>query len=135
MQQRVGDERGSMAVEVIVLVPILLLMLMLIVAFGRYVSAQGDAQAIARDAVRAATLERTSADALDAARQVAEASAPSSMTCRPAELSGTFQAGEVIGVDLTCTVSFADLTVPGLPGSTTITATSSAPLDEYRRSG
>ncbi|WP_200829752.1 TadE/TadG family type IV pilus assembly protein, partial [Cellulomonas algicola] len=68
-----GDDRGSMAVEVVVLIPVLLLVALLVVAAGRYASAEGEAEAIARDAVRAATLERDGASALAAARATAAA--------------------------------------------------------------
>ena len=48
------DERGSMAVEVVILAPVLLMFVMLVVAGGRYVGVQGDIEAAARDAARAA---------------------------------------------------------------------------------
>ena len=77
-------DRGSMAVEIVVLVPVLLAMLFLIVAFGRYVSAEGDTQAMARDAVRAATLERDRDSAVAAARAVAASAVPPSVGTRRA---------------------------------------------------
>lgn len=128
-----GTDRGSMAVEVVVLVPVLLLMLLLVVAIGRYVSAEGQAQAVARDAVRAATLERDPDSALAAARAVAAAAVPPSMTCRPVTLHGAFVAGAAVRVDVDCTVSWSDLGLIGLPGTADVGATSSAPLDLYRR--
>lgn len=130
-----GDDRGSMAVEVVVLVPILVMMMFLVVAFGRYVSAQGEAQAMARDAVRAATLERSSDTALAAARAMASASTPDSLTCEDATMTGVFAAGERITVEVRCTVSFSDLGLPGLPGTATVTGASTAPLDSWRRTG
>lgn len=128
-----GSDRGSMAVEVVVLVPTLLLMLLLVVAIGRYVSAEGQAQAIARDAVRAATLERDPDSALAAARSVATASVPPSMTCAPVTLGGAFVAGGNVSIDVDCTVSWSDLGLIGLPGTADIAASSTAPLDLYRR--
>ncbi len=50
-----------MAVELVVLIPVLIMFVMLFVACGRYVAVQGDMQATARDAVRAASLQRDSA--------------------------------------------------------------------------
>ena len=35
------DERGSMAVEIVILTPVLMMFVMLIVACGRYVAVQG----------------------------------------------------------------------------------------------
>ncbi|GEL98895.1 TadE/TadG family type IV pilus assembly protein [Cellulomonas terrae] len=128
-------DRGSMAVEIVVLVPVLLAMLFLIVAFGRYVSAEGDAQAMARDAVRAATLERDRDSAVVAARTVAASAVPPSLTCRPAALRGVFEQGATLTVDVDCTVSWSELGFIGLPGTARVEASSSAPLDEYRRTG
>ncbi|WP_456789704.1 TadE family protein [Cellulomonas sp. P5_C5] len=128
-------ERGSMAVEIVVLVPVLLAMIFLIVAFGRYVAAEGDTEAMARDAVRAATLERDRDSAVDAARAVAASAVPSTMNCRPAELRGVFANGEMLTVDVDCTISWSELGFIGLPGTARVEASSSAPLDEYRRTG
>jgi len=124
-----------MAVEIVMLVPLLVMMMFLVVAFGRYVSAEGEAQALARDAVRAATLERDVDAALVAARSMAAAAAPASLACDPAELSGAFVQGGVVTVDVQCTVSFEDLGLVGLPGSATVTGSSTSPLDQYRRVG
>lgn len=122
-----------MAVEVVVLVPALLLILMLIVAMGRFVTTQGDVHAAAREAVRAATLARDVDSARAAARDAAEASLPANADCAPATLGGTFAAGEVVTVHLDCQVSWAGLAPIGLTGSVTVSADSSAPLDRYRR--
>ena len=68
-----SNERGSMAVEVVVIAPILVLVLMLVVAFGRYADRKGDVEAIARDAARAATLTRDVYQAQAAANGVVTA--------------------------------------------------------------
>jgi len=133
---RTGDDRGSMAVEVVLLVPVLVAMMFLVVAFGRYVSAEGEVQALARDAVRAATFERSSDAALAAARAMAGAAAPDSLDCEPATMSGAFVAGSQITVEVSCVVSFAELGLMGLRGSATVTGTSTAPLEcGMRRDG
>lgn len=124
-----------MAVEVVVLVPALLMMLLLVVAFGRYVSAEGDVQASAREAVRAATLERDRPSAVAAAQATAAASLPDSLTCRPATLEGDFVAGGVLSVRVDCDVSWSDLGFIGLTGTAHVEATGTAPLDTYRRTG
>ncbi|MCV2394549.1 pilus assembly protein [Actinotalea sp. M2MS4P-6] len=121
-----------MAVEVVVLVPVMLGLLLLVVAMGRFVSAQGVATSLARDAVRAASLERDADSALDVARRTA-AAAPGGLTCSPAELDGAFAAGGVVTVVLDCRVSWDQLGFIGLPGSVRVTGTSSAPIDVYRR--
>jgi len=128
-----GDDRGSMAVEVVVLVPILLLVLSLIVGFGRYVSTQGDARAVAREAVRAATIARSQATAAVAAQQAADASTPDDLRCDPVDLGGTYEPGGIITVTVRCRVSWAGLADIGLLGGAEVTATSAAPLDRFRR--
>ncbi len=35
-------------------------------------------------------------------------------------------------VTVTCTVNLSDLSIPGVPGSRTITATAGSPVDAYR---
>jgi Flp pilus assembly protein TadG len=128
------DERGSMAVEIVILTPVLMMFVMLIVSGGRYVAVQGDIQATARDAVRAASLERDAASARAAAGQVIGQSLDADTTCSGFSLSG-FAPGGTARVDLNCSVSYAGLGLIGLPGSVGVDAASSAPIDVYRRTG
>lgn len=129
-----GRERGSMAVEIVILIPVLLAVMMLIVAFGRYVDTRGTVEAVARDAVRAASLERDPLAAANVAQAIADQTLPDSTTCQPVSISGTFAAGEIITVQLTCQVSYQGLGLLGLPGSAPVSGASSAPLDVHRRS-
>jgi Flp pilus assembly protein TadG len=123
-----------MAVEIVILIPVLLAFLMLVVAFGRFVSARGDVEAAARDAVRAASLERTAGDA-DAAARATVSATLTRPGCRAPALSGAFVAGGIVTVTLTCSVPMADLGLIGVPGSLSINASSAAPLDTFRRTG
>ena len=123
-----------MAVEVVILTPVLMMFVMLIAAGGRYVAVQGDIQATARDAVRAASLERSAAEAHAAASSVMQQSLDDATNCRPLALSG-FAPGGIARVDLDCEVSDAGLGLIGLPGSVRIQAVSQAPIDVYRRTG
>jgi Flp pilus assembly protein TadG len=123
-----------MAIEVVILAPILIMFIMIVVAFGRYVVVRGDVEAASRDAVRAASFERDPGSAINAASQTAQATL-TKWTCTPTAMGGQFQAGGVISVTLSCQVPYGDLGLIGLPGSITVTATSDAPLDLYRRTG
>jgi hypothetical protein len=123
-----------MAVEIVILTPVLMMFVMLIAACGRYVAVQGDIQATARDAVRAASLERTVDAAHVAASQIVQQSLDEGTTCRPLGLSG-FTSGGIVRVDLDCEVSYAGLGLIGLPGSARVQAMSQAPIDVYRRTG
>ena len=64
-----GSERGTMSIEMVVLVPVLLLITMVAVAGGRIVSAQGMVEAASRDAARAASMERSVGAASTAANR------------------------------------------------------------------
>ena len=130
---RLGGDGGSMAVEVVILVPALLMVMLLVVAFGRYVTAEGDVQAAAREAVRAATLERDEASARAAAQRAADAVLPPTLACRPVVLSGAFASGGTLSVEVSCDVSWADLGMIGLSGVASVSGESAAPLDTYRR--
>lgn len=88
---------------------------------------------MARDAVRAASLQRDYGSASAAAQAIVESSTPPGVSCGQASLGGTFAAGEIITVEVSCKVSFDGLGFIGLPGSATLTGESSAPLDVLRR--
>ncbi|MFI7586914.1 TadE/TadG family type IV pilus assembly protein [Spongisporangium articulatum] len=132
MIRRRGPDRGSMAVETVLVAPVLVAFLLLVVAFGRYVAIRGEVEAATRDAVRAASLERSPAAARREANRTAAATLDG-RDCTAVGLGGAFVAGGTITTTLRCKVSFDQLGLLGLPGSVSVTATSSAPLDVYRR--
>lgn len=133
MQPR--DERGSMAVEVVFMIPILVLFMLLVVAGGRYVSVRADMEAAARDAARAASLQRSDGDARTAASSAANAALDGFATCRMSQFDPepAFQAGGSVEVTIDCDVPNDGLGLLGLSGSVSMSATGSAPLDTYRR--
>jgi Flp pilus assembly protein TadG len=108
---------------------------MLIVACGRYVAVKGDMEATARDAARAASLERELAPARSAAGVVVENSLDRDTRCRATQVGGDFRAGGIVTVQLDCQVSYDGLGLIGLPGSVAVVASSSAPIDPFRRTG
>jgi Flp pilus assembly protein TadG len=125
-----------MAIEVIFLTPVLLLFTLLVVACGRYVAVQGELQALTRDAARAASLQRSLGAATGAARDAVAAEKPAGVVCGGIDVSGSFAPStqvQVVTTRLTCTVSYGQLGLLGLPGGKDLTQTSSAPLDVYRR--
>lgn len=124
-----------MAVEIVIMAPILLMFVLVVVAFGRYVAVRGDVEAASRDAVRAASFERSSGAAAQVAALTAEASLNGRWSCTPTQLGGQFGAGDIVSITLSCQVPYTDLGLIGLRGSKTVTATSQAPLDLYRRTG
>lgn len=128
-------DAGMMAVEMVLLAPVMVGFLLLVIAFGRYVAVRGEVEAASRDAVRAASLERSSGEAQSAASRTANASLAGRWRCAPVQLGGEFVAGGTITVQLECAVPLSGLGLLGLPGSVTVEGASSAPLDLYRRTG
>jgi Flp pilus assembly protein TadG len=123
-----------MAVELVVMTPVLVMFMLLVVAFGRYVWIRGQIESAARDAVRAAAFERSAGDAEAAADDMAQAQLEG-RSCSEAQLSGAFVAGGTIRYTLTCQVSYAELGLIGLPSGDDVTVSSDAPLDQFRRTG
>ena len=113
-----------MSVEMVVLAPILLMVVLVAVAGGRYVSAEGMTQAAARDAARAASMER-SAPAAQAAANETLASAQTASTA-------DFARGGSVTARVTCRVELSDLGLVFLPGATSISAQATAPVDTLR---
>lgn len=135
--RRIRSERGSMSVEVVLTVPILVMFTLLVLAGGRYVAVKADIDAAARDAARAASFERSEPAARAAALAAANASDvnDSFSSCDVTGVNGSFEAGGVVNVSVRCTVSNDGLGLVGLTGSRNFEATSSAPIDRYRRFG
>jgi hypothetical protein len=121
-----------MAVEVVVLIPILFMFTLFVVAGGRYVSARADADSTARDAARAASQAHTRGDAEDAVRTAIHDGLRATRDCQPTGLGGDFVSGGTAIVRLNCTVSYKDLGLLGIPGSIAVTAEGHAPIDTYR---
>lgn len=132
------DERGSVSLELAILAPALLLLLGVLVLAGRVETSSATVEQAARAAARDASLARTPATA----RATATASAQRELTashCATTQISvdtagfaapvGTDAA---ISVQVVCTVSMANLAIPGLPGTHTITGHATSPLDRYR---
>jgi hypothetical protein len=92
--------------------------------------------ASAQQAARAASLARTPEAASAQATQVAQAAlAGQSVSCDPAVITadtGDFVPGGVVTVQVTCTVRLSDLSLLHVPGTETITAVFTAPIDVYR---
>ncbi len=126
------DERGSMAVEIVVLIPVLFMFTLFVVAGGRYVNARADADSAARDAARAASQAHTRGEAAAAVRTTLGEGLRSTRDCRPTGLSGNFESGGTAIVRLDCQVSYKDLGLLGIPGSIPVEAEGHAPIDTYR---
>jgi Flp pilus assembly protein TadG len=134
-----GSDAGNAALELVVLAPVLLFVLGLVIAAGRTSMAQGAVAAAARDAARQASISLTPAAAQAAALSSASAAlSQDDLKCTPVVNVDTSQFSIPVGepatvtATVTCNVRLSGLLVPGLPGSQTLTATFTSPLDPYR---
>ena len=135
-------EAGEAALELVILAPILLFLICLVIAAGRTSLANGSVAAAARDAARQASISRTFAAAQATARSSARAElAQEGLDCSPAPVVLvdaaafiTSKPGQLGSVSATviCRVPLSDLVLPGTPGSRTLTASFTSPLDPFR---
>lgn len=137
------SERGSYSLETAVLVPVIIAVLGLLIALGRVSTAGGAVQSAAREAARAASLDRDPAaarrDADQAAREDLDdggvpctgitVSLDTSAFSLPLGQTGT------VSATVSCTARLSNIGLPGLPGATTLHADFRSPVDAYRTRG
>jgi Flp pilus assembly protein TadG len=128
------------SVELALLAPALLLLLSFTVLAGRTQIADNAVEEAARAAAREASLARDA----DTAAASATAQAQRSLTVQDLQCQATTvdvdtagfatplgQPGDVT-VAIGCTVGMGDLLAPGLPGTVTVEASFTSPVDAYR---
>ena len=129
-------QRGSTALELTLLAPVLLVVLMLVVGLGRMAHARQQVESIAADAARAASLARDPADSAHQARAAAELSRDAAdLSCTSLDThvdTGDYRPGGTVRVTVTCTADLADVAISGLPGRRAFTASSVVPIENYR---
>jgi Flp pilus assembly protein TadG len=133
-------EQGSVSVELALLAPALLLLLSFAVVAGRTQVAEGAVSEAARAAAREASLARDDVTAAALAGAQADRTlAAQDLRCESTSVDidttgfqdPPGQPGDVT-VSITCVVGMADLLAPGLPGSVTVEASFTSPVDAYR---
>ena len=131
-----AEESGSVATELVLLTPLLILMLLFVVALGRTVSARMEVDGAAAQAARAASIARDPATATAMAEQAATTALGSDhVTCRDLTVTtdtADFAPGGQVAVTVRCTVDLADLVGLRLPASQSLSSTSTAVIDLYR---
>jgi Flp pilus assembly protein TadG len=137
---RVRDERGSLSLEFVLMVPTLVLLFGVMVGGARTWIARSGLEQIAAAAARGASLERTTSAAEAAANRLATAQAAvGGPRCEPLTVvvdAGALESpagtpGDVTAIAV-CAVPLADVLVPGWPGSVEVTVTARAVIDSYR---
>ena len=142
-RSRRHDERGSAAIEAVIGVPAFVLFVGLIIFGGRTATTHAAVESAAADAARTASIARTSSEARQEAIAAAEASLTNQdihcLNVRVVVDVGDFSkpvgtAGSVTAT-VECLLHLADLSVPGVPGSRLVRASSTSPLDTWRERG
>ncbi len=130
------QSRGSAAVELAVLAPLLMLFIVFIVMLGRLAAAKSEVVAAARSGAQAAVLWGTPGQATWAAdASIALELGQHHVRCRSANVrvdTSDLRPGGAVRVSVSCTISMAQLAMPGMPGSKTVAASVVAPVGMYR---
>jgi hypothetical protein len=133
---RPRSEAGSLAVELAMIAPSLLLIFALIFAYGRVGQVNGTLESGTRDAARSVTLARSYDDAIDRADAVLlDAMKDAPQSCQDSldvDIVGDYRPGEPVTVRATCSYDLSDLGLPGAPGDLTAESSFTSMLDPYR---
>lgn len=137
LRRRAGgsSDRGSIAIEMAFLVPVLLLILALVWAYGRVAWANGHLDSGVRDAARVATQARSLAEAQEAAVRVVGEATEAVPPCRSTlevSVQGTWQPGATITVSASCLYRLDDIGLPGVAGEMNPSTQFSSVLDRHR---
>jgi Flp pilus assembly protein TadG len=133
-------ERGTLALELAILAPILLALLLFLMACGRYFQTSSLLENAARDGARAATQARTPAGAqavVDKAVQRSVGQGQVAQSCKDTAKGtiggvGGFAAGSSITVEVTCTINYRDLGLLGIDKDVQVSRSFTSTLDEFR---
>jgi Flp pilus assembly protein TadG len=120
----------------VILLPAVLLLFGLVVAFGRTTTAATNVEHAAAVGARAAAAAQTAGGGTARAEVVVgESLAGSGLTCQSQRtaVSGSFTPGGQVTVTVSCVVALGDVTQFGfIPGSRTLTATATEVIDRTR---
>lgn len=130
-------ERGSAAVEAVLIAPVLLLLLAVLVGGGKLVSDQAAIRAVAREAARVAVTAPSGDEAIrwgeTSGREAAAGYGLDASGLEVTVLPGSFRRGGTVTVRVAYDVSLSHLPAFGLiPGRARLTASHVEPIDIYR---
>lgn len=133
----VRSDVGSAEVEIPIAVTGLIMTMLLIVGGLRISNMNGDVRSAAHAGARAAAAERDLGSAQVAAQRVVSAAlAESGVGCPAPTVAVTGDlSGGLVTVQVSCTVSLADVTLAGFPGSRTVTVSAVELTDQLRGGG
>jgi len=143
LRQLIRNEHGNTAAEVVMIAPVIVALILVLVAAGRTALADNATQSAAFAAARAASLSRDVPTATTAAQDAAQramnqsgiACATLTVDVNAAGLTAPLGTTGTVSATVSCTVSLADVTLPGIPGSRVMSSSASSPVDAYRQRG
>ena len=130
-----SSDRGSLSLELTLLVPVLLVVVAFIVGAATLGRVRADLDDAAWEAARAASLARSGTDADAAARQAVERRLAGERWSCGSQLvnvdTANLEPGGTVEVEVSCDVRLADAGL-FLPGATHLRSAAAEPLERYR---
>jgi Flp pilus assembly protein TadG len=134
-----GDQGAFAALELAILTPFVIVLMLLVVAFGRVERGRELVDQAAQAAARAGSLSTNAYTAQQAARNAAtQTLSGGGLSCGSVSVdidTSAFYPGGQVVAHVSCRASLEDVAVPGLPGAVMLTASSTSPLEQYRPYG
>ena len=135
--KRPEKDRGSSILEVAIVTPVVIVLLFVMVALGRYSHSSVLVEQAAAAASRAASLTSSPGQANRAAQDAAAATlSGAGLACAHLDASvdtSAFRPGGQVSVTVTCSADLSALALAGVPGSASLKSTSVAPLEAFRQ--
>jgi hypothetical protein len=131
-----GHDRGSVALELVLLTPLVLVLIVFVAFCGRLTRAETIVRDAAAAGARAASLRQQPSPArADATAAVLSNLAEHAGTCPAPTVTvdtSSLRPGGQVSVEVRCPVPLRDLALLGVPGSRTVTARSVEVVDSWR---
>ena len=135
--RRPAGDRGSSIIELAIVTPIVIVLLLTMVALGRYSENKILVEQASAAAARAASMTSSPGQAGRAAQSAAQDTlSGAGLSCgqmTAAVDTSVFRPGGQVSVTVTCTADLSELALAGVPGSASLTSTSAAPLEAFRQ--
>lgn len=132
-----SDSGAFAALELAILLPFVIVMLLLVVAFGRVERGRELVDQAAASAARAASLStspgRAQSAAVDAATQTLTDGGLSCAGMQVTVDTSSFHPGGNVTAHLSCSTDLAGLTLSGVPGHVHLSSSATSPLEPYRQ--
>lgn len=126
-------DRGAIAVELVLVAPLLIALLLLVVGLGRIAHTRGEVDGAAADAARTASLASTPTAAAQAGESAARAYLDEGCQSLDVDIdTAAFRPGGEVVAHVRCTASLTGLGLAGFPGNRTFSASVHAPIETHR---